>query len=200
MPARRAMKLTDALQVLVNLRNDQVIVTTMGSAREWIHMSHHPLDLNYVPSTMGGGIPLGLGIALAQPQRHVVVISGDGSFLMNLGALVTVSASAAPNLTIIVINNGVYEITGGQKLATSKADVNFPGIALAAGLPAAETYEDLDSWRTNASRVWAQPGPGLIDLKVVPVTTDYSLVAPPSMPDRIAKFRAALCGNSQSQP
>ena len=88
--------LVSALQVLHDLRRDQVIVTTMGAAREWMRLSDHPLDFHYVPSTMGGGIPLALGIALSRPGHDVIVLSGDGSLLMSLGSLVTVAANNVP--------------------------------------------------------------------------------------------------------
>ena len=70
------MPLESALDVLAGVRGDRVIVTTMATTRPWIRMGHHPLDFNYIPSTMGGGIPLALGIALAQPRREVIVLSG----------------------------------------------------------------------------------------------------------------------------
>src|SRR5439155_17136250 len=93
------MSVIDALQVLVELRgDDQIVITNQASARIWPKLADHPLDFHYNPSAMGGAIPLGLGLALAQPQRHVLVISGDGSLLMNLGSLITVAASGASNL------------------------------------------------------------------------------------------------------
>ena len=86
------MTLKQAVEVLHAVRRDEVVVTTMGSAREWQKLGKHPLDLIYVPSSMGQGTALALGIALAQPKRQVVVCNGDGSMLMNLGSLVTITA------------------------------------------------------------------------------------------------------------
>ena len=73
----RRMPLRAALEVLAGLRGrSDVVVTTMGAAREWPKLSRHPLDFHYIPSTMGGGIPLALGLALAQPHRRRLHHSG----------------------------------------------------------------------------------------------------------------------------
>src|SRR3954469_590197 len=82
------MPVVAALQVLIDLRrDDQVVVTNQASARIWPKLSQRALDLHYNPSTMGGAIPLALGLAIAQPDRQVLVVSGDGALLMNLGSL-----------------------------------------------------------------------------------------------------------------
>src|SRR5262245_56867701 len=98
------MDVVATLQVLIDQRlPDQIIVTNQASARIWPKLAEHPLDLHYNPSTMGGAIPLALGLALARPKQHVLVVSGDGALLMNLGALVTVVGCGAANLTIVVL-------------------------------------------------------------------------------------------------
>src|SRR4029450_13535584 len=113
-----------ALQVLADLcAADQIVVTNQGSARIWPKLRSRALDFHYNPSTMGGAMPLGLGLALAQPRREVVVVSGDGSLLMSLGSLVTVVRAGATNFSIVLLDNGIYEVTGGQKTpATSAVD------------------------------------------------------------------------------
>ena len=186
------MTLIDALNVLVDLRSDEVIVATMGSAREWVHLSSHPLDLIYLPSTMGGGVPLGLGLALAQPKRHVIVLSGDGSLLMNLGSLVTAAAHDAQNLTVVVVDNGVYEVTGGQKLVTADRPVDLTKIALAAGFATATEFDDLTTWQREAKKTLSQPGPRFVNLKVAPVQDDYSVASPGPMAERMNKFKESI--------
>ena len=110
----KRISLVDSLTVLHAVRSEEVVITTMAAAREWQKLGKHPLDFVLVPSSMGQATSLGLGIALARPDRKVVVANGDGSMLMNLGSLVTMTAQAPPNLTVIVFDNGVYEVTGGQ--------------------------------------------------------------------------------------
>ena len=112
MSDKPAMSLVDVLDVIHRHRRDAVVLTTMGAAREWQQLEPHPKDFVYMPSSMGQGPPLGLGIAIAQPEQRVIVVNGDGCLLMNLGCLVTITAQAPKNFTLIIIDNGVYEVTG----------------------------------------------------------------------------------------
>ena len=108
----------DALDVLAAHRREQVVVTTMGSVALWPQLSDSSLDFHYLPSSMGQGVPVGLGLCLAQPGRGVVVLTGDGGLLMNLGCLVTAAQFTVP-LYILLIDNGLYEVTGGQVVANA---------------------------------------------------------------------------------
>ncbi|RIK79871.1 MAG: hypothetical protein DCC68_12160 [Planctomycetota bacterium] len=193
----KAMPLVAALEVLRDVRGDRAVITSMGSAREWPRLSQHPLDFHYLPSTMGGAIPLALGLALARPDREFIVLGGDGSLLMNLGSLVTVAASGAANLTIVLFNNAVYEVTGGQATAAGAASaahkhVDFVAIAEHAGISTSRTFDDLDRWRQEAATSLDQPGPRFIELIVAPVEGDFRLESPGPIAPRLAAFRAAL--------
>ncbi len=191
-PERRQMPLVAALQVVHRLRTDQIVVTTMGTAREWPRISQHPLDLHYIPSSMSQSPTLALGLAIAQPQRNVIVFTGDGSLLMNLGCLVTIVASGAKNLTLIVIDNGVYEVTGGQRTAGAVAGVDFAGMARAAGFPSVERFDDLDEWQGKAVAMLEKPGPRCIVLATEPVRGDYFLNVPGPIGPRLERLREAL--------
>lgn len=191
--ASSRMSLPAALRVLADLRDaDQIVVTSMGSAREWPRISQHPLDFHYVPSTMSGAVPLALGLALAQPAREVLVCTGDGSLLMSLGCLVTVVDSGATNLTIVLLDNGVYEITGGQKTAAANNDVDFAALARAVGFRAAAGFRDDLDWRDHAREVLSKPGPRFIWLKTEPELEDYMLDPPCAMHEQLMRFRAGL--------
>lgn len=192
-----AMPLVAALEVLRELRHDQIVISSMGTAREWIHLSHHPFDLNYVPSAMGQAPILGLGLALAQPARQVIALCGDGSLLMNLGCLVTIAAAGASNLAVILFDNGVYEVTGRQRTAASAQlesgrRVDWLGLARSAGIAQVAEFAELDDWRSSAVAILREPGPQFIVLRVEPVEGDASVVSPGPMPARLAAFRAAL--------
>jgi len=192
-PAR--MPLVAALEVLARLRRDQIVVTTMGAAREWPRLSQHPLDFHYIPSAMGQAPALGLGLALAQPEREVIVLNGDGSMLMNLGSLVTIRASEAANLTLLVLDNGIYEVTGGQQtVAAAAGGIDFAGMARAAGFETVENYASLAEWQQGAEKLLGRPGPRFGVLTVEPVGAEYHLQAPGPMAERLARFRAALAG------
>jgi sulfopyruvate decarboxylase subunit beta len=183
-----------ALKVLNELRTDEIVITTMGAAREWPRISNHPLDFHYVPSAMGQAPALGLGIALAKPHHEVWVLNGDGAMLMNLGCLVSVIASGAKNLTVIVLENQIYEVTGGQRTAAGAlgAKVDLGGFARSAGFPVVARFEHLDQWREQAPVLLAQSGPRFVVLAVAPVGENYLLDSPGPLAERLAKFQQAL--------
>jgi len=190
---RSTMPLIDSLEVLIDSRDDeQIVITTMGAAREWPKLADHPLDFHFVPSTMGGSLALGVGLALAQPQRHVVVVSGDGSLLMGLGSLVTVAASGATNISIVLIDNGVYEVTGSQTTAGTVAKVDYVALAEAAGIQSAVSFDNLDDWQQNVDTALAVPGPRLIRLVTEPTGENYHITPPGPIGPRLSRFVAAL--------
>lgn len=193
-PTASRMPLVPALEVLARLRTDQIVLTTMGAAREWPRLSQHPLDFNYFPSSMGQAPSLGLGLALAQPQREVIVVNGDGSLLMNLGCLVTIVASGAQNLTLIVTENGVYEVTGGQRTAAAQAGADLAGFAKAAGFQTVERLIDLTVWQQQAAALLQKPGPRCIVLATEPVQDDCAVNVPGPIAERLERFLTALTG------
>ncbi len=186
------MPLIEALQILQQWRQQQIVVTTMGSAREWPKLSDHALDFHYIPSAMGEAPALGLGMALARPDKEVVVLNGDGCMLMNLGCLVTIASSGAKNLTLIVLDNGIYEVTGGQQLASKQARADFTQLAQGAGWSSVFSFDDLQPWKAEIEKVMTAPGPRFIVLSTHPVGEHYHLESPGPMADRIAGFREAL--------
>jgi len=191
MTTQRRMPLLPALKVLADLRSEQIVVTTMGSAREWPKLSQHPLDFHYLPSAMGHAPMIGLGLALARPEREVLAFNGDGCMLMGLGCLATIVASGAENLTLVVLDNGIYEVTGGQTTAGAVARVDFAGMARAAGFATVASFDDLPRWQAAAAETLGSPGPRFVCLALEPVGADYFL-PPPAMHEQIARFRAAL--------
>jgi sulfopyruvate decarboxylase subunit beta len=124
----------ELLEPLARARTDEVVVTCMGITRPWGRISNHDLDFASADSAMGHTADLALGIALAQPERRVICLNGDGSMLMTLGTLVTIVDADARNLVLFVLENGTYEITGNQPVPGASG-VDFPGLARAAGFP-----------------------------------------------------------------
>jgi len=127
-------------------REDEMVIANQMSARIWPEFSQHELDFNYLSSTMGGAIPFGLGLALARPEYEIIVLSGDGSLLMNLGCLTSVVASGVTNLSIILLDNGSYEVTGGQRTPGNIAQVDYARLAKSSGFALAEQVEGLEKW------------------------------------------------------
>ena len=182
-----------ALRVLAELRDDRhLVVTNQGSARLWPRLSQHPCDFNYNPSTMGGAIALGLGLALARPQREVVVISGDGSLLMSLGSLVTVRDSGVTNLSIVLLENGIYEVTGRQRTPASQGEIAFADLAQAAGFSTATRLQTLATWQEQAAHLLSAAGPRFICLQVNEIQNDCLQDASEPMTDQLPRLRRAL--------
>lgn len=179
----------EVLEVLATDRGDQAVITTMGSVAVWPALSDTPLDFAYIPSSMGQGISLGLGLALAQ-SRGVVVVSGDGSLLMNLGSLVTVAHHPA-QLTVLLIDNGLYEVTGGQDVAGS-GRTDFAGLARAAGIARVFVFSELSAWKAGASEALKGPGPTFVWLKVTGERGKSTPAPPRPMKDQIARLTGAL--------
>jgi thiamine pyrophosphate-dependent acetolactate synthase large subunit-like protein len=189
--------LIDALEVIHQYRQDAVVITTMGAAREWQKLEPHPKDLVYMPSSMGQGPPLGLGIALAKPNQRVIVVNGDGCLLMNLGCLVTITAQAPKNFTLIVVDNGVYEVTGGQATVGDKSKrvgsdpVNFADLARAAGFTEVYEFDDAEAFRFEQETLHEE-GPVCIVLKTTHQTEDISARSPGPPAERIQCFKKRL--------
>ncbi len=191
--SRQAMPVQEALRVLLPLRGeDHLVISHMGAAREWIRLSQHALDLHYVPSAMGGGPPLALGLALSQPRREVWLLTGDGSLLMTLGALVTVVESGATNLTIVLIDNAAYEIIGGPKTPGWRRGVDFAGVARASGFSSVAHFRRLEDWRAGARQALDLPGPRFIWLEAELVHENHRLDPPGPMREQLARLRRAL--------
>jgi len=149
-----------ALEIVARRRADKIVVTTMTSAGIWPELSDTPLDFPYLPSAMGQGPALGLGLALAQ-ERGVIVVNGDGSTLMNLGCLATIAGHPA-NLFVIIMVNGIYEVTGGQQIAA----VDFAAVAAGCGIKRIYAFSSLDQWAAEAEAALSGAGPVVIALKV----------------------------------
>jgi thiamine pyrophosphate-dependent acetolactate synthase large subunit-like protein len=123
-----------AVAALLRDRGDMLVVTGLGSPTYDVYAAgDHPANF-YLWAAMGGAAVTGLGLALAQPERPVTVVTGDGEQLMGLGALATIAVSAPRNLSIVVLDNGHYGETGGQ-LSHSGSGVDLAKVASAVGIP-----------------------------------------------------------------
>jgi thiamine pyrophosphate-dependent acetolactate synthase large subunit-like protein len=115
---------------------------------------------------MGGAVMIGLGIALAQPDLPVVVITGDGEMLMGIGSLATVGLQKPGNLTIVVLDNEVYGETGGQASHTA-ATVDLVGVARSCGISAARdiaTLAEIEAFTPQMQDV--SSGPRFVSIKI----------------------------------
>ena len=180
----------EALEVLAAHRGDHVVVTTMGSVAIWPQLSDTPRDFHYLPSSMGEGVPLALGLCLAKPGLPVIVLVGDGGLLMNLGCLVTAAQFQVP-LRIILIDNGLYEVTGGQPVANARR-TDFAAMARGAGIGRVYSCESHTEWDAIAGETLSGTGPVFAWLKVQSEHGKATPSAPRPMAEQIARLRAEL--------
>jgi sulfopyruvate decarboxylase subunit beta len=153
-----------ALRIIAEQQTDQVVVTTMSTAREWPPEAPRELHLPLI-GAMGKASSIGLGVALGAPSRQVLVLDGEGSLLMNLGTLVTVASQAPRNLIHFLFDNAAYDSSGGQPVPGANA-VDFPGLAICTGYRAAYSFDDADDFRQKLPEILKQDGPIFVSLKV----------------------------------
>lgn len=180
----------EALEVVAANRRDHVVVTTMGSVAVWPELSDTPRDFHYLPSSMGQGTPLGLGLCLAKPGLGVVVLTGDGGLLMNLGCLVTAAQHRVPLYTVL-IDNGLYEVTGGQPVAGA-GRTDFAALARGAGIGRVYAFDTPDGWTAKAAECLSGEGPVFVWLKVAGERGKATPSAPRPMAEQIARLREAI--------
>lgn len=180
----------EALRVLAAHRGNRVVITTMGSIAYWPELSDTPLDFAYIPSSMGQGPALGLGIALAHPERGVVVVNGDGCMLMNLGSLVTL-ANHPVDIYLLIMNNELYEVTGGQP-TVGAGRVDFAGLARSAGIKRVYHFETLEEWQAGASEALTGAGPVVVWLKIDGKLGQKTPKPPWPMAEQIKRLQGAL--------
>jgi thiamine pyrophosphate-dependent acetolactate synthase large subunit-like protein len=157
----------EALQILAAARTEEVVVTCMGTAVPWGELSNHPLDFASVGSAMGHAADFALGLALAQPERKVVCLNGDGSLLMSLGTLVTMAQTPARNYLLFVMANGTYEVTGNQRVPGA-AGVDYSAIARGCGLRQVHEFDRADNFAAALPALLRADGPAVITLHVAP--------------------------------
>jgi thiamine pyrophosphate-dependent acetolactate synthase large subunit-like protein len=151
---------------LLDDRGDLLVVTGLGSPTyDCAAAGDHPLNF-YLWGAMGSSLTVGLGLALAQPKRRVLVLTGDGEILMGLGAIATTAVKRPDNLAIAVRDNEHYGETGMQRTHTS-AGVDLAGIARMAGFAQAMTVREERELEGAFSALRSAPGPILAVFKVV---------------------------------
>jgi len=173
-------------------RGDMLVVAGLGSPTyDCAAAGDHALNF-YLWGAMGSAVTVGLGLALAQPRRRVLVITGDGEMLMGLGALATVAAVKPDNLAVAVIDNERYGETGMQQTHTG-AGVDLAAIARAAGFCETATVRQTAELEDAVPILRRAKGPALVVLKVSPARDP--LVLPPwDGPLLKTRFRQALLG------
>lgn len=147
------------------LRQEEAVIGGIGYTNFDLWAAERRPQNFYMLGSMGLAVPIALGVALAQPQRKVIALEGDGSILMQLGCLGTVAARAQKNLAIIIMDNGAYQITGGQKTVTDQC-VDLVAVAKASGLAQSAWAADESAFEELVSLSLKEDGPWLIGCRI----------------------------------
>jgi thiamine pyrophosphate-dependent acetolactate synthase large subunit-like protein len=179
------MKRRDVVKKLLSGRKDLLVVAGLGSTA-WDITAAGDSPLNFpMWGAMGQAAMMGLGLALAQPKRRVLVITGDGEMLMGLGSLATIGVQQPPNLTVVVIDNERYGETGMQKTHTASG-IDLAGVAKSCRLKVVD-------FKSLQKAIHTQRGPHFAVVKVD--AEKIPLVLPPREGALLkARFRRALLG------
>ena len=179
------MTMTEAVEIISAHREDAVVIASQSSRVPWMNLSQkEALDIPFAGS-MSKESSVGLGIALARPERKIIVLSGDGELLMNLGTLVTIASQAPENFHHFVMQNGVYAFTGGQPTPGGHS-VDFTGFAKNAGYTAVYGFDTAEKLSDHIGDILSEKGPVFVSLRLEP-ETDFGVSAKGPFPWRPLK-------------
>ncbi|MFQ6012045.1 MAG: thiamine pyrophosphate-dependent enzyme [Thermoplasmata archaeon] len=178
------MKRAEALRALADV--GYPLICNLGYAsRELYQVADRPANF-YMMGSMGLASSIGLGLALARPER-VLAVDGDGSVLMNMGALSTLAHFGPPNLVVVILDNAVHGSTGNQPSHTALG-TDLAAVARACGVEAVATVDTLAALRAAVEEA---TGPAVVVARVEPGNEDVPVV-PLGPPEVRSRFMAAL--------
>ena len=157
----------ELLKIFNRHRGDAIVIPGRGG-RHWVNISGKPdLDVPLGDPAMGGHASFALGLAMALPQRRVVLFDSEGDIMMGMGVLATVAEQKPANFYHFMLDNECYATTGGQPVPNAKA-VRYDALAKSAGYPDAYAFDNLETFENNVERILSKPGPVFVALKVNP--------------------------------
>ncbi|MET4196282.1 thiamine pyrophosphate-dependent enzyme [Bradyrhizobium sp. LA6.12] len=152
-------------RLIGKLKHEEAVVGGIGNTNFDLWAAGHRPQNFYMLGSMGLAFPIALGVALAQPDRRVFALEGDGSLLMQLGALATIAALRPKNLIMIVMDNGIYQITGAQPTpAAGVADI--VAIATGSGLANSVWAADEEDFERLVDEALSASEPSLIAVRI----------------------------------
>ena len=151
-------------RLVARLKSDEAVIGGIGNTNFDLWAAGQRPQNFYMLGSMGLACPIALGVAMAQQHRRVIGIEGDGSILMQLGSLGTIAAHAQKNLIIVILDNGTYQITGGQPTLTSRG-ADIVAIARGAGLAQSAWACDEKDFEARIDIALTADGPWLIAVR-----------------------------------
>ncbi|HJZ22732.1 MAG TPA: thiamine pyrophosphate-dependent enzyme [Bradyrhizobium sp.] len=152
-------------KLVAKLKHEEAVIGGIGNTNFDLWAAGHRPQNFYMLGSMGLALPIALGVALAQPKRRIFALEGDGSLLMQLGCLSTIATLKPKNLTIVVMDNGIYQITGAQPTpASGVADI--VAIAIGSGLANSAWAADEEDFERLIEQSLTASGPTLIGVRI----------------------------------
>jgi thiamine pyrophosphate-dependent acetolactate synthase large subunit-like protein len=168
-PAARNTKVMNRFdltsRMVAKLKNEEAVVGGIGNTNFDLWATGHRPQNFYMLGSMGLAFPIALGVALAQPRRRVFALEGDGSLLMQMGCLTTIATQAPKNLCMIVMDNGVYQITGAQPTPAG-AVADIVAIAIGCGLTNSSWAADEEDFERLIDQSLSAMRPTLIGVRI----------------------------------
>jgi thiamine pyrophosphate-dependent acetolactate synthase large subunit-like protein len=152
-------------RLVAKLKHEEAVIGGIGNTNFDLWSAGHRPQNFYMLGSMGLAFPIALGVALAQPQRRVIALEGDGSLLMQLGCLSTIASLKPKNLTLIVMDNGIYQITGAQPTPAA-ASSDIVAIARGCGLASSAWAADEEDFERLVDESLSATAPTLIALRI----------------------------------
>jgi phosphonopyruvate decarboxylase len=156
----------EMLKAFAKHRGDAIVVSGRGG-KHWINLSDTPTDLPLGDPAMGGHCGFAFGLAMALPQRKVVLFDSEGDLQMSMGILLSVAEQKPANFYHFMLDNECYATTGGQPVPNAK-NVKYDQMALAAGYPRAFAFDNLETLAKTLPEIMEQKGPVFVAMKVAP--------------------------------
>ena len=174
MTTQKVIERREAVRRILKNRGETLVVCGLGSSTYDVFAAGDDDRNFYLWGAMGGAVMIGLGLAIAQPDKLVMVITGDGETLMGMGALASVSAQKPNNLTIIVLDNGHYGETGMQ-LSHTSLGVDLAGVAKACGFTDSQSISDYNSLDAFIRTLKNWNGPRFANIYITPENPERAL-------------------------
>ena len=152
-------------RLVARLKNEEAVIGGIGNTNFDLWAAGHRPQNFYMLGSMGLAFPIALGVALAQPQRRVFALEGDGSLLMQLGCLSTIATLRPKNLSMILMDNGIYQITGAQPTPAAAVS-DLIAIAIGCGLTNSAWAADEADFERLIDQSQSAFGPSLIGVRI----------------------------------
>ena len=161
------IKALDVFKAFQSHRGSSLVITTGVAGGHWRDVTENPSRDVTLGGAMGQTTSAAFGLAMGLPGEKIVLFDSEGALLMNLGVLATVAGKKPKNFVHFLLDNGCYATTGGQPVPNAE-DIDYAGLARAAGYAHTHSFKDLEDFVTSLESIMEETGPVFVAVKIVP--------------------------------